>query len=174
MIPIGLIAKLQLLTAVGIAILFTAIAIFSISAKYGTVQQSRNTTPKQAPARQSNMPAVELLNSDQDPPIISAEFRPMDIIDRREFATTYQRIRAEVGTTVCWLTLVAAGPESVNVHLCNDKTGVGDQIGRIAKRHIQYANAYVADGPVCGLGRVHVDNYNNVEIRLGDPTWRGF
>lgn len=121
-----------------------------------------------------NGTVIEFLTVDKVPPIVTAEFRKMDLINASEFNNVYQNLYPKLGQTVCWLTLVQRPDSSVAVHLCVGEKGIGPQVGRVAKKHLTYAQAVAFEGPIAGLGTLHCNLYGEVSITIGDPKWRGY
>ncbi|MEN9740917.1 MAG: hypothetical protein RLZ72_1183 [Actinomycetota bacterium] len=117
---------------------------------------------------------ISYLPSTESPTIATAEFRPMELINAKEFDQTYLDLHPPFGRTICWLILAPGQQDSIDVFLCSSSGGIGPQVGRVAKKHLQYARACVVDGPVAGLGVIECNLYGGVEITIGDPTWKSF
>jgi hypothetical protein len=99
-------------------------------------------------------------------------FRQMDVVNVQEFADNFGPYRTEIGKHMAWFTLNKINDELVNVHLSFPGDFPGPQVGRIAKKHLQYALAYTSSGPVCGRGFWDVGFDGFVSFQLRDPDWK--
>jgi hypothetical protein len=99
-------------------------------------------------------------------------FRQMDVVNVQEFSENFGPFRTEIGKHVVWFTLNKINDDLVNVHLSFPGDFPGPQVGRIAKKHMQYALAYTSNGPICGRGVWDVGFNGFVSFQLRDPDWK--
>jgi hypothetical protein len=106
-------------------------------------------------------------------PNLETEFFPkMELINQREFESNVYRFRTEPGKHVVWYLLNPVSDNEIGVHLSFPGEFPGPQVGRIAKRHLQWAKGYTHKGPICGRGFLKVGSNGSVAPELGDPDWR--
>lgn len=106
-------------------------------------------------------------------PDLKTEFFPkMELINQREFESNVYRFQTEPGKHVVWYLLNPVSDNEIGVHLSFPGEFPGPQVGRIAKRHLQWAKGYTHNGPICGRGFLKVGNNGSVAPELGDPDWK--
>jgi hypothetical protein len=106
-------------------------------------------------------------------PELETEFFPkMELINQREFEPNIYRFQTEPGKHVVWYLLNPVSDNEIGVHLSFPGEFPGPQVGRIAKRHLQWAKGYTHKGPICGRGFLKVGNNGSVTPELGDPDWK--
>jgi hypothetical protein len=106
-------------------------------------------------------------------PDLETEFFPkMELINQREFESNVHRFQTEPGKHVVWYLLNPVSDDEIGVHLSFPGEFPGPQVGRIAKRHLQWAKGYTHNGPICGRGFLKVGNNGSVAPELVDPDWK--
>jgi hypothetical protein len=99
-------------------------------------------------------------------------FPKMEVINQREFEPNLSRFQTEPGAHVVWYVLNPVSDDEIGVHLSFPGEFPGPQVGRISKRHLQWAKGYTHKGPICGRGYLGVANDGSVWPELGDPDWK--
>lgn len=137
---------------------------------YSSVRDSLRSIKRDAAIASGNFRSITTSGPQLD---LETEFFPkMELINQREFETNVYRFNTEPGKHVVWYLLNPVSDDEIGVHLSFPGEFPGPQVGRISKRHLQWAKGYTHKGPICGRGFLKIGNNGSVALELGDPDWK--